>query len=147
LFFIPFLHWIFSSRWRAYYYFFAAMFCDWIISLGKMGYHDPRPFMVAANITPFGCSGEFGNPSGHAQLTSAMLIMQALDYMNSNVRASSASKALAIIGAVFGTLLVGFTRLYNGVHSMDQLVFGWCLGTWQAVFFEYEIRVRLMHHV
>lgn len=51
------------------------------------------------------------------------------------------------LSAVLAAMLVGFSRLYNGVHTLDQIILGWEFGVWQAVLFEYEIREKLIKHL
>jgi uncharacterized membrane protein len=49
--------------------------------------------------------------------------------------------------AVGTPLLVGFSRLYNGDHSMDQILYGWLLGVWLAIFNHSFVRDGIMQHV
>ena len=42
--------WIFFERPRAFYYALAVAFNVFIMSVGKMGYHDPRPYMVDDDV-------------------------------------------------------------------------------------------------
>jgi hypothetical protein len=44
-------------------------------------------------------------------------------------------------------LLVGFSRLYNGDHSMDQILYGWLLGLWLAFANHYLFREFIMQHI
>ena len=46
---------------------------------GKLAYHDPRPYMISSNISPFKCSTSFGNPSGHSSSASVIAIVLYLD--------------------------------------------------------------------
>ena len=36
-----------------------------------MAYREPRPFMYSEKIQVFGCSAEYGNPSGHSIFAAA----------------------------------------------------------------------------
>jgi hypothetical protein len=42
------------------------------MNITKMAYHEPRPFMTTDKINVFGCSAEYGNPSGHSLFAAAM---------------------------------------------------------------------------
>ena len=62
----------------------VAMINIFIMSIGKMGYHQPRPYMVDDDVEVHGCSKEFGHPSGHSLAAGAMITVVALDYIRSN---------------------------------------------------------------
>lgn len=57
---------VWIERERCFYYitFFAGMV--YVSNLTKMIYHSPRPYMVSDSVQVFGCSTEFGHPSGHS---------------------------------------------------------------------------------
>ena len=63
---------LYGTRAKYFYYCAASTLDKSIISLFKMIYHDPRPYMASNNnilddkIVGYSCSTEFGNPSGHA---------------------------------------------------------------------------------
>jgi hypothetical protein len=61
-----------ESRARSFYYIFFITFTMFIMNLTKMAYHEPRPFMTTDSIKIFGCSPEYGNPSGHSIFAAAM---------------------------------------------------------------------------
>ncbi len=42
---------------------------------------------------------------------------------------------------------MGFSRLYNGVHSMDQILYGWLLGLWLAFALHLLVRDFILDHV
>lgn len=44
-------------------------------------------------------------------------------------------------------VLIGFARLYVAVHSMNQIIYGWQLGIWLALYFHYCIREPLHLHI
>ena len=46
----------------------------------KTLYHEPRPFWVSQDIKPEKCRAEFGNPSGHAMITSFFWVTVYLHY-------------------------------------------------------------------
>jgi membrane-associated phospholipid phosphatase len=63
-----------------------------------------------------------------------------LDRIASNPNDSYCGRILAYIAAITLPLLVGFSRLYNGDHSMDQILYGWLLGLWVAFANHYLFR-------
>ena len=42
---------------------------------------------------------------------------------------------------------MGFSRLYNGDHSMDQILYGWLLGLWLAISLHLLVRDFIISHV
>ena len=41
---------------------------------------------------------------------------------------------LLVVSITFG-VTIGYSRLFLGVHSMDQILYGWSLGIWCALTF------------
>ena len=44
-------------------------------------------------------------------------------------------------------LAVGFSRLYNGVHSMDQIIYAYLLGTWLAITLHFGFKKLITDHI
>jgi len=51
--------------------------------------------------------------------------------------------------AFFATVvsIVGYSRMYNGVHTLDQVIYGGLIGIWIGFFGEGCIREKLFKHV
>ena len=75
------MSYLFTERNRAFYYmtFYAEIL--FIMGIGKMAYHSPRPYMVNDEVKVFGCSTEFGHPSGHSINSMTFCIGLLLDYL------------------------------------------------------------------
>jgi membrane-associated phospholipid phosphatase len=88
-----------------------------------MTYHYPRPYMVDSDIKVYGCSEEFGNPSGHSATASCFVLAVFIDIFFSERyyyrKVNKFYVLLALILVILLICLVGFSRLYNGVHSLD----------------------------
>ena len=151
LYFIIFLvifNW--GGRARAFYYLFYLCGCLCLINVTKIAYHNPRPYMVDNDVVPYGCSHEWGNPSGHSLFASGFFFFMFLDIFHSHdkhVEPSNLIYALTLIGTLAITFLIGFARLYVGVHSIDQIIFGWMLGFWIAFYFHICLRNRVLYHI
>jgi membrane-associated phospholipid phosphatase len=52
-----------------------------------------------------------------------------------------------LIVAITFFVCMGFARIYQGVHSLDQVLYGYQLGIWGALYFYYCLRDFIIHHV
>lgn len=77
----------------------------------------PRPFVLEPTVKLAEADG-FGLPSGHAQ--SAIIVWGAL--------ASRWKKTWLLALAVTLTVLIGFSRVYLGVHFPTDVLAGWAIG-------------------
>jgi membrane-associated phospholipid phosphatase len=96
----------------------------WLNESLKYLFRQPRPYELDPSVGRV-LEISYGFPSGHAQLSLVFLILLAV----------WAGKKLAPPGryairaaAVFIILLIGFTRLYLGVHFPTDILAGWLLG-------------------
>ena len=94
----------------------------WINSLVKDILKQPRPFNLEPSL---GLAHEpsYGAPSGHAQMSLTFWIPMAAWLSGFLPR----RKKIIWAGAVSFVLLIGFTRLYLGVHFPTDLFAGWII--------------------
>ena len=62
-------------------------------------------------------------------------------------KASSTQTFVALSMALLFSLLVAYSRLLLGVHSIDQVIFGGLLGTWLAFSIHFLVREPLKKHL
>ncbi len=80
-------------------------------------------------------------PSGHA--TQAAIAFLTLGALMARAQPDRRIKALILTGAVLLTILVGFSRVYLGVHWPTDVLAGWCLGAaWAALWWLVLRRVK-----
>ena len=55
-------------------------------------------------------------------------------------------RIIFIIAGICFPLLVGFSRLYNGVHSLDQIFLGLFIGVWLSFVNHFLLRELIIEH-
>ncbi len=87
-------------------------------SMAKLACHTPRPYWCDPRVQALSTETSFGFPSGHSQ--NAATFWLGLAWIGPGKR--------RWLLAVLLTLLIGFSRLYLGVHSIADVTAGWLLG-------------------
>jgi undecaprenyl-diphosphatase len=88
----------------------------------KLGFARPRPELVSHLVDV----NSFSFPSGHA--TMATITYLTLGVLLARVQKHRRMKLYLLAVATFLALLVGFTRVYLGVHWPTDVLAGWCVG-------------------
>jgi undecaprenyl-diphosphatase len=88
----------------------------------KLGFARPRPELVSHLVDV----NSFSFPSGHA--TMATITYLTLGVLLARVQSRRRMKLYVLAVAILLALLVGFTRVYLGVHWPTDVVAGWCIG-------------------
>ncbi|MDO9303455.1 MAG: phosphatase PAP2 family protein [Anaerolineales bacterium] len=88
-------------------------------NIGKLIFAGPRPYWVSSHVRAlWSTETSFGIPSGHAQLAVSVWGMVAVYSRRTWIWVVS----LTVI------FLIGFSRIFLGVHFPHDVVFGWLLG-------------------
>jgi membrane-associated phospholipid phosphatase len=98
-------------------------------AIGKLVTHAPRPYWVDARVKALSTETSFGMPSGHAQVSVAIW----------GVLAAQTRKPAVYVSAAILVVLIGFSRIYLGVHFLSDVVIGLLLGLttlWLVLRFE-----------
>ena len=130
-----------------------------IMCILKSLYSNPRPYwdIYLKNQgnrtdtflpTPTECDGEFGNPSGHALLSTYLLYLWDL-FINSNYYNNKISgkkkiviKYITLILSIICIIFVTYSRINRQVHSFNQIIFGATLGFAIFFFFSYYFEIN-----
>jgi undecaprenyl-diphosphatase len=113
-----------TSRSHAAIFVLAAITTGLLLSMAlKVGFDRPRPDLVPHGSVVYTKSF----PSGHSMLSAIVYLSLALllARTHSNIRV----KAFLIGAGLVLTGLVGFSRVYLGVHWPTDVLAGWSLGT------------------
>jgi hypothetical protein len=120
---------------------------------------EPRPLMVDKEIWVNDCKHmEFGNPSSHTFGSSYMFIsatyLMIKHYVHKNKYKATVLTILGPLNLVFCVVgLIGFSRVFKGVHSYNQVLSGFMQGAILAMiqcfilyeeFFVFYMRIRTM---
>jgi membrane-associated phospholipid phosphatase len=117
-----------------------TVFMNYFFKLYQM---QPRPYFEDADLAdPLlpDASGEFGNPSGHSLMAMQFITSLYLLYTDRNKKLWEKSLFLRFtVRFIIVFLIVGisYSRVYAGRHSFDQLIQGWSMGLWSALFAHY----------
>jgi membrane-associated phospholipid phosphatase len=105
----------------------------------KLAFHAARPFWIDSRVQAMVVQTDFGIPSGHAM--NSATVWGAL--------AVSLRKRWGWIIAAVLIFLVGFSRLYLGVHFVTDVLAGWILGAlllWIILRLEIPVKTWFSKH-
>ena len=125
------------------------------INFMKTAYHQARPFWDNIEITNYGCTTQFGNPSGHSITSMGAALMVWLDYNyccktkripETSIWSQLWMRRLMLFVALTYALSVAWSRIVTGMHSFNQILFGMSIGAWLAFTFFGIIYEPLLQH-
>jgi membrane-associated phospholipid phosphatase len=126
-FFLIFFNWYSLSK--SFLYLTILIFSVYFDNVLKIIYNNPRPYWVSTAISSENCEGGYGNPSGHAFSSSCVYLT--IWHLTSDNEFFTKRYWLRVIYlgiTLIFIFLIMFSRLYLGVHSLNQLLFGFLLG-------------------
>ena len=114
---LPLVYWSIDSRLglRVAFTLLASVSLNYFFKLWFAG---PRPYWVSENVRALSSESSFGLPSGHAQ--NAVAVWGTLAAANNKFWRWAAGIVV---------FLIGFSRLYLGVHFVHDVLAGWLIGS------------------
>ncbi|MEA3012530.1 MAG: undecaprenyl-diphosphatase [Sphingomonadales bacterium] len=109
-------------------------------TLLKLLFARARPDLVAHLVETYSTSF----PSGHA-MNSAITFLT-LGALLARAEANRAVRIYLMSVAVFLTLIIGFSRVYLGVHWPSDVIAGWCVGAAWAMLCSWAARALQRRH-
>lgn len=80
-------------------------------------------------------------PSGHA--VNSAVVFLTLGALLARTQAARSTRIYVVAVAVLFTILIGFSRVYNGVHWPTDVLAGWALGgSWALLWWAIALRVQ-----
>jgi len=114
---LPFLYWSVDTGLGLRVAFILTT-SNYLNSIVKLLFAAPRPFWVNTQVKPFIQEHSFGIPSGHAQNAAAF----------TGITAAWIKRPWVWVTVFLLTFLIGFSRLYLGVHFVHDVIAGWGIG-------------------
>jgi membrane-associated phospholipid phosphatase len=84
----------------------------------KLLFHSSRPYWLSPSVQALSEETSFGFPSNHAQTAASIWGFLAVRWRGKTLR-------ILLIGLIF---LIGFSRVFLGMHFLSDVVGGWLLG-------------------
>lgn len=103
----------------------------------KLAFHSPRPYWFDPNIRALDSETSFGAPSGHAQ--------HALSIWGLLAASTRSTTARVLLGVLI--FVIGFSRIYLGMHFISDVLIGWAIGAlllWGYLKVEHRVRDWLL---
>lgn len=85
----------------------------------KLVFHSPRPYWMNTQVKALASETSFGLPSGHAQHAASIWGLMASFVRSGWLKAG-------LVALIF---LIGFSRIYLGVHYVSDVLVGWLIGS------------------
>ena len=120
--------------------FTIIFFSSYIKDLFKIIFHHERPFWENSNIK-IDCNTGFGHPSGHSFCSSIGYLI-IYYFFSEKMKKKRILRILIFFFFLFYIFLILTSRLYFGVHSLDQVIFGFSLGCGFFMLFFYVLEIQ-----
>ena len=112
----------------------TALTSAYIGGVLKLIYISPRPFMVSQPLLALTCEGGWGNPSNHALCSTCFYLSLYAIAIKPSRTLDNVKKTSILNFLIVFIIFIGFSRIFLGVHSINQVLYGCCLGVFLYYF-------------
>ena len=151
----------FISRERFWYYLIVIQIAYLVKVELKMIQSEPRPVWIWDDLAMYGCSTNFGSPSGHSTNSATLAFLLILDLFfpsdwsqrsfpqlnTMTPRSHKLSFAAISLSSLGWCALNMYGRVFQGQHALNQVVMGGVIGVWCAFFSHYVMRDYIFSHI
>jgi membrane-associated phospholipid phosphatase len=147
--FIPLLIMVYNyvNIYKTYTLLMSLLISIGSFSILKVVYSSPRPYFKNEKIETFGCEGGWGNPSGNC--LSSMAFYLTLWHIITDckeLRNQKLIKNIYLLVTCLLIVLIMFSRIMVGAHSINQVLFGGLLGFGIYYFLFFVLCIRPNDH-
>lgn len=135
---------LFSPLNKSYMFFCVSNLAVVIDNIMKISYGQPRPFWIN-NAVFVSCDGGYGNPSAHAYVASSTYLTLAHILTDNDFFRKRIFLRIFVYLLFIGLIVaICLSRLYLGVHAINQILHGALLGIALYFLFVHIIRMHAM---
>ena len=124
----------------------------------KLYHSSSRPSWISPEIKSYKCFYEYANPSGHTISCTYLTIYMFFIY----VYYTNNTLVYKVFGRIFPrkliqfgsfivltacTFIMGYSRVLLGAHTLNQVLYGFVLGLWSAIWVIFIVRRTLYLHL
>lgn len=124
----------------------VCFICNYVSAILKILYHSPFLYYEDDNgsIIPSRCQGGWGNPSENSLTsTCVFLTLWKIVFDCGRLRFKKNAKIISLICLILLIIIVNLCKLFAGLSSLDQIIFGMTVGFMIFFFIFYVIRIDL----
>lgn len=130
---------------KSYLFFSILLYANYLVNTFKMFYGSPRPSWIDSTLNK-ACDGGYGNPSGHSFCSMATyLSLWHICTDNKFFVTKRIFRSFLLLCTICLIAMIMTSRIYLGVHSINQILFGMSLGFALYYLFFHIISLQKLH--
>jgi membrane-associated phospholipid phosphatase len=137
------------NHYHAFLYALVSYTAMAICGILKINFQQPRPFWLSDEVKALSCEFGYGYPSNHVITTVPAFLMfyEIIFYRFEFDKKPRVYYWIGLLTVLFLSIIVGFSRMVLGVHSLDQVAFGLIMGFALYYLFLYIIDLDLRNPI
>ena len=143
--FIVLFVFLFCSIIRSTVFILGLELCMQLNYLMKEWYGDLRPYLEDNTLFQGKCDAGYGNPSSHSMANTFLYLILFVYLRDTNIlKKRYIIQAVTFLFLILWIFLICLSRIVVGVHSIDQVIYGACLGFIMFLFFTVVFKLHKM---